>query len=62
MNWLAVTTTLISAWAVLRVLGGERQRLLQELPPEPDPAPEAAAAAPPSAKAAKPDPPNRKPR
>jgi hypothetical protein len=66
MNWLAVTTTLISAWAVLRVLGGERQRLVQELPPEPEPAPEpeapAAAPVPPPAKGAKPAPPNRKPR
>jgi hypothetical protein len=65
MNWLAVTTTLISAWAVLRVLGGERQRLIQELPPDPEPAPETeapAAPVPSPAKGAKPAPPNRKPR
>jgi hypothetical protein len=29
MNWLIVLSTLIGAWAVLSVLGGERQRQVQ---------------------------------
>jgi hypothetical protein len=58
MNWLAVTTVVLCAWAFLRVLGGERQRLIQELPPDPEPTAEAVPepAPPAPAKTAKPNP------
>jgi len=47
MFWLISAFTVIAAWAILSVLGGERQRLLEEMrhriataaPPAPAPAP-----------------------
>jgi hypothetical protein len=62
MNWLAITTVVLCAWAFLRVLGGERQRLIQELPPDPIPTAEAAPEPAPTSAPAKAAKPNPKPR
>jgi hypothetical protein len=34
MNWLLLTFAVLAAWAILRVLGGERQRQVQDLQTE----------------------------
>jgi len=31
MSWIVITFTVLAAWAVLRVFGGERQRQVQDL-------------------------------
>ncbi len=48
MNWIIITSVVIALWAALRVLGGEREKQLQDakfdLTPTPVPAQPAAAA------------------